>query len=83
MARNVKISEYTGRFENPAVQLNTSVTQIMNEGIELPVSQDMQFTSDLVKDYSPHCDCLREEIKQTFRKTKGVQFCTPFLFANF
>lgn len=57
MARNVKINEYTGRFENPCVQLNTSITQIMNEGIELPVNQDMQFTSDLVKDYTPLGDC--------------------------
>lgn len=57
MARNVKINEYTGRFENPAVQLNTSITQIMNEGIELPVNQDMQFTSDLVQDYAPLGDC--------------------------
>lgn len=53
MARNVKINEYTNKFENPAVQLNTSVTQIFNEGIELPTNEDMQFTSDLVKDYAP------------------------------
>lgn len=57
MARNVKINEYTKRFENPCVQLNTSITQIMNEGIELPVNQDMQFTSDLVEGYAPLGDC--------------------------
>lgn len=57
MARNVKINEYTGQYENPAVQLNTSITQIMNEGIELPVNQDMQFTSDLVQDYTPLGNC--------------------------
>lgn len=53
MAKNVKISEYTGQFVNPAVQLNTSVTQIMNESIDLPSSDDMKFTSDLVEKYSP------------------------------
>lgn len=53
MAQNVKISEYTGLFINPCVQLNTSVTQIMNESIDLPQSDEMQFTSDLVDDYSP------------------------------
>lgn len=57
MARNIKINEYTGQFINSAVQLNTSVTQIMNEAIELPVNPDMQFTSDLVKDYAPLDDC--------------------------
>lgn len=53
MARNVKINEYTNQFENPSVQLNTSVTQIMNEGIELPVNEQMFFTSDMVQGYSP------------------------------
>lgn len=53
MARNVKINEYTNQFENPSVQLNTSVTQIMNEGIELPVNNEMFFTSDMVQEYSP------------------------------
>lgn len=57
MARNVKINEYTRQFINSAVQLNTSVTQIMNESIELPVNPDMQFTSDLVEDYAPLGDC--------------------------
>ena len=57
MARNVKINEYNGLFENPCTQLNTSITQILNEGIELPVNEDMQFTSDLVKDYAPLGDC--------------------------
>jgi hypothetical protein len=63
MARNVKINEYTGQFENPAVQLNTSVTQIFNEGIELPTNEDMQFTSDIVKDYAPLGDnCIPFQI---------------------
>ena len=53
MARNIKINEYNGLFENPAVQLNTSVTQIMNEGIDLPVNDNMQFTSDLFENYNP------------------------------
>lgn len=53
MAQNLKINEYTGNFINPCVQLNTSVTQVMNESIDLPQFDDMQFTSDLVDDYSP------------------------------
>lgn len=58
MARNIKINEYNGLFENPSVQLNTSITQIMNEGIELPSSDNMMFTSDMVEKYSPLGDCL-------------------------
>lgn len=58
MARNIKINEYNGKFENPTVQLNTSITQIMNEGIDLPVSDNMMFTSDMVENYSPLGDCL-------------------------
>lgn len=53
MSQNLKLNEYTGCFINPCVQLNTSVTQIMNESIDLPQSDDMQFTSDLVNDYFP------------------------------
>lgn len=62
MARNIKINEYNGRLENPTVQLNTSITQVMNEGIELPTNDDMQFTSDLVKDYVPLGDCTPFQI---------------------
>lgn len=62
MARNVKISEYSGRFENPAVQLSTTMTQVMNEGIDLPVSGDLQFTSDLVSDYAPLGNCTPFQI---------------------
>lgn len=53
MGKNLKINEYTGLFMNPAVQLNTSVTEVVNESIDLPANDDMQFTSDLVDDYSP------------------------------
>lgn len=57
MAKNIKISEYTGQFINPAVQLNTSVSQIMQESIDLPQNDQLLFTSDLEKDYKPLGDC--------------------------
>lgn len=53
MGKNLKINEYSGLFMNPAVQLNTSITQIVNEAIDLPSNDEMQFTSDLVDNYSP------------------------------
>lgn len=56
MGKNVKISEYTGQFINPAVQLNTSVTQIMNESIDLPQSDQMLFTSEEVEGFKPLSD---------------------------
>lgn len=56
MGKNVKISEYTGQFINPAVQLNTSVTQIMNESIDLPTTDQMLFTSDEVEGFQPLSD---------------------------
>lgn len=72
MGKNVKINEYTGRFENPAVQLNTSVTQIMNESIELAQSDDMQFTSDLVDDYKPLGD---SEPFRIFKVDDPLTYC--------
>lgn len=56
MAQNIKISEYTGKFQNPAVQLNTSVTQIMQEAITLPQNDQLLFTSDEVQGFSPLSD---------------------------
>lgn len=56
MGLNLKYNEVRNQFENPAVQLNTSVTQIMNESIDLPQSDEMQFTSDLVTDFKPLSD---------------------------
>lgn len=56
MGKNVKISEYTGRFVNPTVQLNTSVTQVMNESIDLPTTDQMLFTSDEVEGFKPLSD---------------------------
>lgn len=50
------ISEYTGRFVNPTVQLNTSVTQVMNESIDLPTTDQMLFTSDEVEGFKPLSD---------------------------
>lgn len=57
MGLNLKYNEVRGQFINPAVQLNTSVTQIMNESIDLPQSDDMLFTSDLEDNYSPLSEC--------------------------
>lgn len=56
MAKNVKISEFSGQFINPAVQLNTSVTQIMNEAIDLPQNDQLFFTSDEVEGFKPLSD---------------------------
>lgn len=50
---NLKINEYRNCFINPSVQLNTSVTQVMNESIKLPVNEQLLFTSDNVDDYTP------------------------------
>lgn len=73
MGKNIKVSEYTGQFINPAVQLNTSVTQIVNESIDLPLNDEMQFTSDLVDNYSPLGDSepfriFKVEDPLTYRK---------------
>lgn len=77
---NVKFNEFKGCFENPAVQLVTSVSQIMTESIDLPSNDEMYFTDTEVENYNPLSDdvepfqIFKSEDPLTYRKFDPKQF---------